>query len=220
MKLKNQIKQDIETFKKIPDNNRKFAYVMEYYGFAIATTLVVLFLVLSSAFNMIFQDEVILHSVLVNSDALVVECDDSIFGTLLEAAEINMERKAVEVNTDLYLGLNQSEDDVRTLQVLTALFTISDLDIYVSDEASFKIFADENAFANLALLLDTTTLEKYKEDLYIVTIDGNEYVAGIYLHKESPLHKAGYYHNDVVIGIANTAVNFDNALTLLKEILK
>lgn len=221
MKLKEQIKKDIETLKNIPTNERKLAYVAEYYGVAILTIIVVLAIAITSTVKAFTKDEVILYTVLVNSDAIVVDVDDTIFSSILHDAGIEMKKKKVDVNTDLYLGINQNEEeDVRTLQVLTALFMISDLDVYVSDKESFSIFANENAFANLSALIDQTTLNRYQNNLYTVQNEnGEEYAVGIILH-DSLLHKAGYYHDDVVIGIANNAVNFDNALDFVNQLLK
>lgn len=220
MKLMEQIKKDKETFNKIPTRDRKLAFIAEYYGVAILSVLLVIVLSISSVFKMLTQDEVILYTVLVNSDSLIVETDETVFETLFHEAGFPLERQRVDVNTDLYLGISQSEEDVRTLQVLSALFMVSDLDVYVSDEKNFKTFADEYAFANLSLLLDSSLIKQYEDDLYtVVSETGEEYVVGVYL-RDSALHKAGYYHDEVVIGIANNAVNFDNSLTFLKQLLR
>ena len=56
-------------------------------------------------------------------------------------------------------------------------------------------------------------------DLYTCTTeDGNEIVAGIWLHEGSPLHEAGYYTGDVVIGVAANAQNLDPAVEFMKSL--
>lgn len=42
---------------------------------------------------------------------------------------------------------------------------------------------------------------------------------GVRLHGGSPLHRAGLYSRDVVMGIAENGENMEAALQLLKEIL-
>ena len=222
MKLAKQFKKDIETVKNIPSKERKISFIMEYYGVAIVSIVVILALVIGGSVKALTKDKTIMYAVLVNTDALVTETNDTIFNQILADSGMDMKKKTVDINKELFIGLNQNEEeDVRTLQVLSALFTVSDLDLFVSDSTTFDIFALRDAFANLSVLLEPTLLKEYEEDLYYVEgSNGEKYVGGIILHQDSKLHKAGFYHNDVVIGIANNAVYFDTALELLKQILK
>ena len=222
MKLSKQIKKDIETVKNIPTKERKISFIMEYYGVAIVSIVVVLALVIGGSVKALLKDKTIMYAVLVNTDALVTETNDTVFNQILADSGMDMKKKTVDINKDLFIGLNQNEEeDVRTLQVLSALFTVSDLDLFVSDFDTFDIFAPRDAFANLSVLLEPSLLKEYEEDLYYVEgSNGEKYVGGIILHQGSKLHEAGFYHNDVVIGIANNAVYFDTALELLKQILK
>ena len=71
-------------------------------------------------------------------------------------------------------------------------------------------------------------MNHYKEDIdrndvaavayTCTTEDGNEIVAGIWLHDGSPLHEAGYYTGDVVIGVAANAQNLDPAVEFMKAL--
>ena len=49
---------------------------------------------------------------------------------------------------------------------------------------------------------------------------GREVVAGIWLKPGSPLHRAGYYTGDVIIGVAANAQNLDPAVAWMKELVK
>ena len=131
-----------------------------------------------------------------------------------------MKGKTSSVNTELSLGLSNNEAaDMETMQVLTALFSISDLDVYVAPEEYFEYFAANNGFADLSVLIDAGLLEK--EDLYRYDNGTeNQPVQGIILHDGSPLHKAGYYHDDVIIGVVGNATNLDEAIALVTQLLR
>ncbi len=111
--------------------------------------------------------------------------------------------------------------DIETLQVLTALFTISDLDLYAAPKEWFDYFAKEGGYADLSLLIDKQVLQKHEKDLYYSKDEkGREILSGIILHEGSPLHEAGYYHDDVIIGVPVHAVNMDVAVSFLKLLLE
>ncbi|MBQ1287500.1 MAG: hypothetical protein IIY22_02970, partial [Erysipelotrichaceae bacterium] len=104
---------------------------------------------------------------------------------------------------------------------LSALFAISDLDVYVAPKEYFDYFAEKDGFADLSLLMDKEILSKVKDDQYRFSGEsGNKILAGITLHPDSKIHKAGYYHDDVIIGVVANAVNLDAAIAMIEEILK
>ena len=183
MKLAKQFKKDIETVKNIPSKERKISFIMEYYGVAIVSIVVILALVIGGSVKALTKDKTIMYAVLVNTDALVTETNDTIFNQILADSGMDMKKKTVDINKELFIGLNQNEEeDVRTLQVLSALFTVSDLDLFVSDSTTFDIFALRDAFANLSVLLEPSLLKEYEEDLYYVEgSNGEKYVRTLLL---------------------------------------
>ena len=162
-----------------------------------------------------------MYAVLLNNDSKVVECDSQIFDRYLEKGGIDLKKKTTDINAELTLGQKNNEaEDPTTLAVLTALFTISDLDVYVSQQQYFDMFAKDGGFADLSVLIDKEILNRYQADLYHYKDEsGRETVAGIILHEGSPLHKAGYYHDDVIIGVCARAANLDEAITFIREML-
>ena len=85
----------------------------------------------------------------------------------------------------------------------------------------FDYFAEKDGFADLNLLINQEILQKVKDDQYLYTGEsGKEILAGITLHPDSRIHKAGYYHDDVIIGVVANAVNLDAAIAMIEEILK
>ena len=79
------------------------------------------------------------------------------------------------------------------------------------------MFAEQGSYADLSALLEQDVLQKF--DLYTVdTEDGNTAVYGIRLKADSPLHKAGYYHNEVILGAAGRAVHLEEALAFISAL--
>ena len=104
--------------------------------------------------------------------------------------------------------------------VLAALFGISDLDLFASDEAIFQRYADQNAFADLSKLIEPELLSRHEADLYYYdTEDGQRVLGGIVLHPGSVLHQAGYFHADVILGAAINGENLDMAIRFIKALL-
>lgn len=219
MKLSEQIKTDIEKYKSLDNSASKRAFVWDYYKYPIIGIAAVLVIVILMLVNNIGRGKVGMYAVLVNTDSLVMECDDTVFDKYIEAGGWNLGNKKTDVNDRYMLGSENNEAaDVETLQVLTALFSISDMDLYAADKTYFDYFAVEGGFADLSLLIDKELLDK--TDLYYTeNSDGTRYVSGIVLHEGSPLHKAGYYHNDVYIGVVARAENLEAALSFVKGIL-
>ena len=162
-----------------------------------------------------------MYVVLLNNDSSLVECDAKVFDKVLENSSIDLKGKEVDVNDKLMLGFEDNEKaDIETLQILTALFTISDLDLYVADQKYFDYFAEDGGYCDLSRLIDKELLEKVSSDLYYLEdSNGYKYVAGIILHKGSILHEANYYHDDVIMGVTANANNMDVAIEFIRLML-
>ena len=221
MKLSEMLKEDRQKLAALPDRKRKLEFIWDYYKIPILAIVFVAVILITSLVNNIGRDKICMYAVLLNNDSLVVSCDETVFDKTMALAGYDMKKKTVSVNSELSLGREHNETaDVETLQVLTALFTISDLDVYVADKQYFDYFADEDGYADLSRLIDQKLLNEHGDDLYYYTgKSGNRVLAGIILHQGSVLHKAGYYHDDVIIGISARAEHLDEALDFLKQIL-
>ena len=180
-----------------------------------------LVIVIMMLINNLGRGKVGMYAVLVNTDSLVTECDSTVFDKYVELGGWDLGNKKTDVNDRYMLGAENNEAaDVETLQVLTALFSISDMDLYAADRQYFDYFAAEGGFADLSLLIEKDLLDRVGDDLYYTeNSDGTRVLSGIILHDGSPLHKAGYYHNDVYIGVVARAENLDAALSFVKGIL-
>ena len=221
MKLSEQIRRDRERYSQLTTTSSKLAFLWDYYKYPIIAAVSVIAIRLISIFSNLGKANVNLYVVLLNNDSSVIQCDESVFRQLMSNAGYDMDKHTVDVNTDLSLGRDNSETaDMETMQVLTALFSISDLDVYAADKEYFDYFAENDGYADLSLLIDKDILNKHEADLYTYTNSkGQQVTGGIILHSGSPLHKAGYYHNDVIIGVVGNAVHFEEAVAFIKQLL-
>lgn len=222
MNLKEQFKVDIERYKGLKTRGEKAAFVWDYYKYpiiAIGTALVILILVL---LNNIGRVKTSLYMVMVNSDAAYVECDDSGIQDILERSDFETGGKKIEINASYTIGSpGSTTSDLETIQVLNALFTISDMDIYIADRTYFDYFAGQDAYADLSLLIDKELLEKWENNLYYVdNSSGQRILAGIIIPEDSVFHKAGYYHDEAILGVAGRADNLEAAVQFVTTFLK
>ncbi len=219
MRLSERIRKDIEQYKKLPDKKSRMAFLFDYYKFPILALLTIVLLGILIIGNELHHKKADLYVVLLNNDSVINACDPSVFEEALKKAGY---LGHVDINDRLSLGYENNESaDIETLQVLSALFAISDLDVYVAPKEYFDYFAEKDGFADLSLLIDKEILSKAKDDQYYFSGEsGNKILAGITLHPASKIHKAGYYHDDVIIGVVANAVNLDAAIAMIEEILK
>ncbi|MBR0419825.1 MAG: hypothetical protein IJI66_11715 [Erysipelotrichaceae bacterium] len=221
MKISERINKDLETLKKLPDRKSKIQFIWDYYKIPIIFIVTILSLALIIRISNIGRKDASMYVVLLNNDSSLVECDAKVFDKVLENSSIDLKGKEVDVNDKLMLGFEDNEKaDIETLQILTALFTISDLDLYVADQKYFDYFAEDGGYCDLSRLIDKELLEKVSSDLYYLEdSNGYKYVAGIILHKGSILHEANYYHDDVIMGVTANANNMDVAIEFIRLML-
>ena len=218
MKLRQRWEKDREALKKLSGRD-KWLFVWDYYRIPLIAAACVMLLTAITLLTNAGREEVALYAVFVNTDVSLEEPDASALNALAEAAGIPMEGKTVDLTANLTLGQTYSEAaDAQTVQVLTALFGISDLDLFAADQAVFERYAQQDAFADLSVLIDRELLAG--ADLYTYSLEGKTVTGGIVLHPGSVLHRAGYYHGDVIVGAAINAEHLEEAVAMLRAMLE
>lgn len=218
MKLRQRWEKDREALKKLSGRD-KWLFVWDYYRIPLITAACVMLLTAITLLTNAGREEVALYAVFVNTDVSLEEPDASALNDLAEAAGIPMEGKTVDLTANLTLGQTYSEAaDAQTVQVLAALFGISDLDLFAADQAVFERYAQQDAFADLSVLIDRELLAG--ADLYTYSLEGKTVTGGIVLHPGSVLHRAGYYHGDVIVGAAINAEHLEEAVAMLRAMLE
>ncbi|MGI6510090.1 MAG: hypothetical protein ACOX1L_05905 [Erysipelotrichaceae bacterium] len=221
MNIKKQFKSDIEKISLMNSNKEKIQFIWDYYKIPIIVVLVTVSISLISFVSNLGKENVAMYVVMVNSNDQFFECDDTVFARKLIEAGIDMEGKVVDITADLILGQgNNQQAESETMQYLNALFTISDLDIFMAEEIYFELFVQQGAYADLNNYIEKDLLDKYCNDLYYYQNSSGQLIpVGIVLHADSIIHKAGYYHNDVVLGICSRAMNMDAAIKFVIQML-
>lgn len=218
MKLRQRWEKDREALKKLSGRD-KWLFVWDYYRIPLIAAACVMLLTAITLLTNAGREEVALYAVFVNTDVSLEEPDASALNALAEAAGIPMEGKTVDLTANLTLGQTYSEAaDAQTVQVLAALFGISDLDLFAADQAVFERYAQQDAFADLSVLIDRELLAG--ADLYTYSVEGKTVTGGIVLHPGSVLHRAGYYHGDVIVGAAINAEHLEEAVAMLRAMLE
>lgn len=218
MKLRQRWEKDREALKKLSGRD-KWLFVWDYYRIPLIAVACVMLLTAITLLTNAGREEVALYAVFVNTDVSLEEPDASALNALAEAAGIPMEGKTVDLTANLTLGQTYSEAaDAQTVQVLAALFGISDLDLFAADQAVFERYAQQDAFADLSVLIDRELLAG--ADLYTYSVEGKTMTGGIVLHPGSVLHRAGYYHGDVIVGAAINAEHLEEAVAMLRAMLE
>ena len=220
MTWRNRLRQDRETLKRLEPKAR-LLFIWDYYRLPILAVAVSLALLIAAVgFNM-GRSRVAMYAVFVNTDQTGEEPDAALLDAFLENAGADMAGRRIDVTDNLTLGRPQSEMyDGQTIQVLAALFGISDLDLFAADEPVFRRYADQNAFADLSRLIEPGLLEGHEEELYYYdTEEGQRVLGGIVLHPGSVLHRAGYYHTDIVVGAAINGENIEEAVLFIRALL-
>ncbi|MDY4491308.1 MAG: hypothetical protein SPE19_12430 [Candidatus Faecousia sp.] len=217
MNLKKRWKADREALKKL-SGQEKWLFIWDYYRIPLIALGCVMILTAITLLTNAGREEVALYAVFVNSDRTLEEPDSTPLDALAERAGIPMEGRTVDVTANLTLGQDLNEAyDAQTVQMLAALFGISDLDLFAADEEVFEGYAQQDAFADLSVLIDRELLAG--ADLYTYTLEGKTVTGGIVLHSGSALHEAGYYHGDVIVGAAVNAEHLEEAVAVLRQLL-
>ena len=216
-----RLNKDRQQLFRLPDNKSRITFIWDYYKIPIIVFLSVLLLSVIFLISNIGRKDASMYVVLLNNDSSLRECDSTIFDETLKKTDLDLKGKSVDVNDKLSVGQEGNEaEDIETMQILTALFTISDLDLYVADKQYFDYFLEDGGYADLSLLIDQNLLERYKDDLYYWENQyGQKTLCGIILHNDSMLHKAGYYHNDVIMGVVANANNLQAAVEFIRQML-
>lgn len=214
--IKNRIRRDVENLKTLK-GKRLREFIWDYYKIPIITVVSLVLLFVLAGMLDLGRGDIAMYTILVNANE---ETESTVFDDLLERAGMELGEKTVSVTANYKLGGEFSElYDVETLQVLAAQFAIGDLDVFAANEEVFASYAQKDAFVDISLFAEPELLEK--NDLYTyLNSDGVEIVGGIWLRQGSPLHEAGYYTGDVLIGVVANAQNLDEAVAAVLQIMQ
>lgn len=216
--IKKRIQRDITYFKTLKGQKLR-EFIWDYYKIPIISLVsLALLFALAGALDL-SRGDIAMYTILVNANE---EVESPLFDELLVSAGVELGEKTVSITANYKLGGEMNElYDAETIQVLAAQFAIGDLDVFAADEEVFAAYAQQDAFVDMSLFAEPELLEKNEGDLYTyLNTDGVEIVGGIWLRPGSPLHEAGYYTGDVLIGVVANAQNLDEAVAAVLQIMR
>ena len=222
MKLRERLAADRETLKRL-EGKAKQRFIWDYYRIPIVVLAAIIALGAIAITSAVGHGKTALYAVFVNADQLDSGHDPAALEALLEQGGYALGKKHVDLTADLTLGSEQDVGrDGQTVQVLAALFGISDLDFFAADPATFDRYASQDAFADLSKLIEPELLNALPaaDLIRYENGDGVTVTGGVVLHPGSPLHTAGYFHGDVAVGAAVNAENLDAAIALIRALLR
>ena len=220
MTLKKRLQEDLNKLRAM-ERKDQLVFIWDYYKIPIVSVVVALVLLVMVLTSWAGKKDIAMYAVFVNTDVSVVEPQAQMLDDLLAAAGVDMDGKTIDITADLTLGKDYSEiTDGQTLQVLAAMFGISGLDVFAADQASFDRYAVQDAFVDLSLFLERELYEQEGCEPYWYTNGAaQEILGGLILKPGSALHEAGYYHTDVILGVAANAQNLEEAVAFVTQLL-
>ena len=132
-----------------------------------------------------------------------------------------MKGKKINLECNYSLSFDEPTDsDIATLQVLSALFGIGDLDLFVSDKDVYDKFALKNGFSDLRAYIPSDILSANEDKIYYYTDEkGNTAPVGIYVKDTEKLTGGGTPKGELLAGIVSRAENADRAGKVLESLL-
>lgn len=220
MKLKDRLKADREVYASLSRQSKRL-FIWDYYKIPIIAVSAALVLGLLAVLTWTGKRDVAMYAVFVNSDVSVVQTKPEQLDALLAQGGIDMDGKTIDITADLTLGRDDfQETDGQTIQILAALFGISGLDVFAAEQETFDRYAIQDAFVDLSLFLEPELYENIGcQPYWYENSEGRTILGGIVLKNGSVLHEAGYYHTDVMIGVAANAQNLDAAVVFVQQLL-
>ena len=218
--ITDQWKRDKETLSRLKGKKR-LEFLWDYYKIPIVTLgLIIVFTILALVIRAP-QKGTAVYVVWVNA---VSQDESTYFDECLARAGIDTEEEHADVSTSFSLGIPGNDAaDAQTMQVLSALFGIGDLDLYIADPEHFELYAVKDAFSDLSELLPEDVFLAAGDRIYYTVKAGGELVpVGYRITEDSGAAKAGYLApgTEAIAGILENALNRDTAVKLLTEMIR
>ena len=215
-----QLRKDRKTLRGLA-GKKKLQFIWDYYKIPLLAVLFVLVLGALAFLIRTPKKNIALYIVWINA---VPAEESSYFDDLLHGIGEEYSEKTADVNTAYTLGVPGNEaSDAQTMQLLSALFGIGDMDIFIADPQHFEQYAGKGAFTDLTEALPEDLRNAAEERLlYSLTEKGESVASGYRLTDSSCAAEAGYLlpGSEAVLGVLGNAQNKDTAVKLLEELIR
>lgn len=215
-KLRHFLQSEKEKLRTL-NRRQRLQYFWDYYKLPIGAVLLAAAMLIYTLCYNAGPGKIDLNAVLVNAR----EGDSTLFSQALQAGGWKSPQVRVDTTLTYTNAAELAEEDVATIQVLFAQFTMGDMDLFAANPEVFQRYTDHDGFENLGLLLPQQLQQDHPERLIrYTTEDGQEKIGGILLESGSPLHTGGYYSGPVAVGIVSRCEHLDEALAVIEFLLE
>lgn len=215
-KLRHFLQSEKEKLRTL-NRRQRLQYFWDYYKLPIGAVLLAAAMLIYTLCYNAGPGKIDLNAVLVNAR----EGDSTLFSQALQAGGWKSPQVSVDTTLTYTNAAELAEEDVATIQVLFAQFTMGDMDLFAANPEVFQRYTDQDGFENLGLLLPQQLQQTHPERLIrYTTEDGQEKIGGILLESGSPLHTGGYYSGPVAVGIVSRCEHLDEALAVIEFLLE
>lgn len=215
-KLRHFLQSEKEKLRTL-NRRQRLQYFWDYYKLPIGAVLLAAAMLIYTLCYNAGPGKIDLNAVLVNAR----EGDSTLFSQALQAGGWKSPQVSVDTTLTYTNAAELAEEDVATIQVLFAQFTMGDMDLFAANPEVFQRYTDQDGFENLGLLLPQQLQQDHPERLIrYTTEDGQEKIGGILLESGSPLHTGGYYSGPVAVGIVSRCEHLDEALAVIEFLLE
>jgi len=130
--------------------------------------------------------------------------------------------KAAEVEIIPLTGKLDSQQEYAFQMKAVAVLSVGDADVYIMDKTNFEKYGKQGVFSSLDNLATELNIngDTNKDCLLTSINDKSEHLYGIDVSKSSILKESGVISNEAIAGIRLNAKHQENAVKLIKLLLK
>ncbi len=215
--FKENFKIEIEKLKKMTFQD-KIWYIKEYYGIQILLTIIVIAILGSIFYNMIFKKDPVFTAMYLNRP-ITNESYEKIsteFSTYAKLEETN-DYWELKPNVNVTLKDGIVTGGMEYLAKTNAMIAGQLLDVLVTEEYFINHFANQNILVNFEEILPPDLLEIVKDDLvYIKNIDGIEGAFAIDVTNAPIIKESVYVAGPIYFSILANTKHLDTSILYLK----
>ena len=176
MAVMDEFKEERERMKSQPFKVR-FAYFWDYHKFHVLAAAFVLFFVIDLGYSWLTQKDTAFMAMFINCYA--DEEKTEAYTTAL-TEKMAIDTKEEEIRLDYSVQITGDGTDYETSQLVGVRMAAREVDVMVTDEATFEGYTKSDAFLDLSQVLTPEQYEYYKDSFYYI---------------DYALIESGYYDN-------------------------
>ena len=219
-KIKQEEPERIIPFQEL-NTKQKAAHIWEYYKWKIILPIVFVISAISIGLG-VYENmkDSLLYAVFINTQLSDTK-GSILMDEFVDYADLDISGKKVTLDTSLYINQRNTDmTSVSSSQKLLAMFTSTEMDVIICDQANFDYYAAQDSFVELSEVLTQEFLAEH-EDLLLSAVgkDGKEHMFGISLADSTKLLEYDAFMYDPIFTIPVTRMEEENLQLFLSFLL-